>query len=216
MEESSTAAPRPTRGHRADYGFISTMDADIRHQRAEEVSYSIGYVWVDPTEAVEEVEPTTLEGVNARVTELATVQEQDIQDVYAVIEDTQERQTQLFQSVDGLAHSVGLSSAVHYELQAYMTHTQMQDYRIASQESLMMTLIAQNNMPPSYPLLMQWVYCCAACCKGCRCYSTDGTGYPMIAAVVEQLIEERVSAALSNHETLQNNTNGHGDGSHNS
>ncbi|GJS74602.1 putative reverse transcriptase domain-containing protein [Tanacetum coccineum] len=39
---------------------------------------------------------------------------------------------------------------------------------------------------------------------------------PMTAAAVEQLIAERVSAALANHETLRNNTNGHGDGSHNS
>ncbi|GJX43510.1 hypothetical protein Tco_0260186 [Tanacetum coccineum] len=59
-------------------------------------------VWVDLTEAVEEAAPTTLEGVNARVTELAAVQEQDTQDIYAVIEDTQDRQTQLFQRVDGL------------------------------------------------------------------------------------------------------------------
>ncbi|GJU62295.1 hypothetical protein Tco_1244130 [Tanacetum coccineum] len=35
--ESSTAAPRPTGGHRADYGFIDTMDAEIRRQRVEEV-----------------------------------------------------------------------------------------------------------------------------------------------------------------------------------
>ncbi|GKE67832.1 hypothetical protein Tco_1521993 [Tanacetum coccineum] len=48
--------------------------------RPEEVGYGIRDVWVDPTEAVEEVAPTTLEGVNARVTELAAVQEQDIQD----------------------------------------------------------------------------------------------------------------------------------------
>ncbi|GJX43159.1 putative reverse transcriptase domain-containing protein, partial [Tanacetum coccineum] len=39
-------------------------------------------------------------------------------------------------SREAWAHSVGLSSAIHYELQAYRTHTQMQDYRIASQESL--------------------------------------------------------------------------------
>ncbi|GJW17811.1 putative reverse transcriptase domain-containing protein [Tanacetum coccineum] len=39
---------------------------------------------------------------------------------------------------------------------------------------------------------------------------------PMTAAAVEQLIEARVSAALANHETLRNNTNGQGDGSHNS
>ncbi|GJR64707.1 hypothetical protein Tco_0010772 [Tanacetum coccineum] len=94
--ESSTAAPRPTRGHRADYKFIGTMDAEIRRQRAEEVGYDIRDIWVDPTEAVEEVALTTLEGVNARVTELAAVQEQDTQDIYAVIEDGQNRQTQLF------------------------------------------------------------------------------------------------------------------------
>ncbi|GJY18137.1 putative reverse transcriptase domain-containing protein [Tanacetum coccineum] len=38
----------------------------------------------------------------------------------------------------------------------------------------------------------------------------------MTAAAVEQLIKARVSAALANHETLRNSTNGHGDGSHNS
>ncbi|GJX07047.1 hypothetical protein Tco_0194979 [Tanacetum coccineum] len=65
----------PTRGHRADYGFIGTMDAEIRRQRAEEVGYGIKDVWVDSTEAVEEVAPTALEGVNARVTKLAAVQE---------------------------------------------------------------------------------------------------------------------------------------------
>ncbi|GKD43362.1 hypothetical protein Tco_1268007, partial [Tanacetum coccineum] len=111
VEESLTAAPRPTRGHRADYGFISTMGAEIRRQRAEEVSYGIRDVWVDPTEAVEEVAPTTLKGFNAKVTELAAVQEQDTQDVYAVIEDTQDRQTQLFQRVDGLVED----RQFHYE-----------------------------------------------------------------------------------------------------
>ncbi|GKC25809.1 putative reverse transcriptase domain-containing protein [Tanacetum coccineum] len=39
---------------------------------------------------------------------------------------------------------------------------------------------------------------------------------PMTVAAVEQLIEARVSAALANHDTLRNSTNGHGDGSHNS
>ncbi|GJY49812.1 reverse transcriptase domain-containing protein, partial [Tanacetum coccineum] len=222
--ESSTAAPRTTRGHRADYGFIGTMDAEIRRQRAEEVGYGIRDVWVDPTKAVKEVAPTTLEGVNARVTELAAVQEQDTQDIYAVIED------------------VGLSSTVHYELQAYRTHTQMQDYRIASHESLTATLIAQvsllhgqlsaalgqiqalqardqthvddpegaastaNNMPPRRTS--------AATARAAAAAARAAA--PMTAAAVEQLIEARVSAALANHETLQNSTNGHGDRSHNS
>ncbi|GJT85833.1 hypothetical protein Tco_1067550 [Tanacetum coccineum] len=100
--ENLTAAPRPAGGHGIDYGFIGTLDAETRHQRAEEVGYRIRDVCVDPTEAVEEVAPTTLEGVNARVAELAAVQEQDTQDVYVVIKDTHDRQTQLFQKVDGL------------------------------------------------------------------------------------------------------------------
>ncbi|GKC13105.1 hypothetical protein Tco_1009887, partial [Tanacetum coccineum] len=82
VEESSIAAPRPTGGYRIDYGFIGTLDTETRRQRAEEVSYGIRDVWVDPTEAVEEVAPTTLKGFNAKVTELAAVQEQDTQDIY--------------------------------------------------------------------------------------------------------------------------------------
>ncbi|GKG59840.1 hypothetical protein Tco_0607468, partial [Tanacetum coccineum] len=58
---------------RADYRFIGTLDAETRHQRTEEVGYGIRDVWVDPAEAIEEVALTTLEGVNARVTELAEV-----------------------------------------------------------------------------------------------------------------------------------------------
>ncbi|GKB14783.1 hypothetical protein Tco_0848706 [Tanacetum coccineum] len=97
----------------------------------------------------------TLNGVNTRVTEFDVVQEQDTQDIYAVIEDTQDRQTCIFHIVEALvddrqyhyetirlldqealvsreawAHSVGLSSAVHYELQGYKTHTWMQDHHI--------------------------------------------------------------------------------------
>ncbi|GJS26545.1 hypothetical protein Tco_0487165 [Tanacetum coccineum] len=82
-ESSSAAAARPIGGRRVDYGFVDTMDTEIRRQRAEEVSYGIRDVWVDPREAVEEVAPMTLERVNTRVTELATVQKQDKQDIYA-------------------------------------------------------------------------------------------------------------------------------------
>ncbi|GJU84187.1 hypothetical protein Tco_1291733 [Tanacetum coccineum] len=39
---------------RIDYGFIGTLDAKTRHQRAEEVGNSIRDVWVDLTEVVKE------------------------------------------------------------------------------------------------------------------------------------------------------------------
>ncbi|GKF93807.1 hypothetical protein Tco_0283507, partial [Tanacetum coccineum] len=81
--ESSTIASRPAGGHGINYRFIGTLNAKTKRQRAEEVGYEIRDVWVDPTEAIEEVASPTLEGVNARVTKLAVVQEQDTQDVYA-------------------------------------------------------------------------------------------------------------------------------------
>ncbi|GKB95856.1 hypothetical protein Tco_0981993, partial [Tanacetum coccineum] len=46
--------------------------------------------------------------------------------------------------------------------------------------------------------------------------ATAAAAAPMTAAAVEQLVADRVSAALANHDTLRNSTNGHGDGSHNS
>ncbi|GJX90134.1 hypothetical protein Tco_0343460 [Tanacetum coccineum] len=170
-------------------------------------------VWVDLTKSIEEVAPTTLERVNARVTELAAVQEQDTQDIYAVIEITQKENSVIKKLMDWSRIDI------HYELQAYRTHTQMQDYRIASQESLMTTLIAQvhplwgqfsaalgqgfkhhqaraqthtedpkdaNNMPP----------------RRTSAAARAAAAAPMTVAVVEQLIEARVSAALANHETL--------------
>ncbi|GKE94951.1 hypothetical protein Tco_1579806, partial [Tanacetum coccineum] len=65
-KSSSVAAARPTGGRRADYGFVDTMDTEIRRQRVEEVGYGIRDVWVDPREAVEEVALMTLGGVNTR------------------------------------------------------------------------------------------------------------------------------------------------------
>ncbi|GJR91887.1 putative reverse transcriptase domain-containing protein [Tanacetum coccineum] len=88
---AATAAARPIGGRRADYGFVDIVDAETSQRRAKEVSYGIRDTWVDPRDAAEEVALTTLEGVNTRVTELAAVQEQDTQDIYGVIEDTQRR-----------------------------------------------------------------------------------------------------------------------------
>nr|GFC38370.1 hypothetical protein [Tanacetum cinerariifolium] len=110
-------------------------------KRAEDIGYGIRDTWIDPRDVVEEEALTTLEGVNTRVTELAAVQEQDTQDIYRVMEDTQGKQTKIFQRVEALvddsqyhyetgrlvdqkarcsrqawAHYIGLSSVVHFEL----------------------------------------------------------------------------------------------------
>nr|GFA89850.1 hypothetical protein [Tanacetum cinerariifolium] len=90
-ESSVAAIARSIEGRRADYGFFDSVEAEIRRQRAEDIGYGIRDTWIDPRDVAEEEALTTLEGVNTRVTELAAVQEQDTQDIYEVIEDTQAR-----------------------------------------------------------------------------------------------------------------------------
>ncbi|GKA53185.1 hypothetical protein Tco_0746500 [Tanacetum coccineum] len=119
----------------------------------------------------------------------------------------------------------------------------MQDYRIASQESLMATLITQVSLLQGQ--LSAALGQIQALQARDQTHADDPEGAastannmpprrtpaataraaiaaaraaaaPMTAATVEQLIKARVSMALANHETLRNSTNGHGDGSHNS
>ncbi|GJR37860.1 hypothetical protein Tco_1213544 [Tanacetum coccineum] len=84
---------------------------EVGESSAAAAARPIGDAWVDPRDAVEEVALTTLEGVNTRVTELAALQEQDTHDIYGVIEDTQGRQTQIYQRVETLVDD----SQYHYE-----------------------------------------------------------------------------------------------------
>ncbi|GKE03284.1 hypothetical protein Tco_1395302 [Tanacetum coccineum] len=88
-------------------------------------------------DAIQEGALTTLEGVNARVTELAETHERDTQDLYAHLEDAQDNRARLS------GRAISCSVVVHYELQAYRAHTQIQDLRISWQETLTVTLVAQ-------------------------------------------------------------------------
>ncbi|GJV47134.1 hypothetical protein Tco_1437346 [Tanacetum coccineum] len=151
---------RPTGGHKVDYGFIGTLNAKTKRQRAKEVSYGIRDVW-----------------------------DRQFHQETALLLDQE-----ALASREVWAHSVGLSSAVHFELQAYRTHTQMQDYRIASHESLTAALIAQNNMPQRRSSV-------TARATAARSVAVAAAA-PITDAAVEQLIKARVSAALDNHETL--------------
>nr|GEW57007.1 hypothetical protein [Tanacetum cinerariifolium] len=95
-ESSVAAAARPMEGRRADYGLVDSVEAEIRRQRAEDIGYGIRDTWIDPRDVAEEEALTTLEGVNTREARCAR---------------------------EAWAHSIGLGSAVHFELQGYMTHT---------------------------------------------------------------------------------------------
>nr|GEY25694.1 hypothetical protein [Tanacetum cinerariifolium] len=51
---------------RTDYGFVDSVDAEIRQRRAEDIRYGIRDTWIDLRDVAEEEALTTLEGVNTR------------------------------------------------------------------------------------------------------------------------------------------------------
>nr|GEX04104.1 hypothetical protein [Tanacetum cinerariifolium] len=81
------------------YGFFDTIKAEMRHRGIGEVGYGIRDTWIDPTEVIPEMAPTTLEKVNTRVTKLAEFHEHDTQDLYALMEDAQDGRTRISQRV---------------------------------------------------------------------------------------------------------------------
>ncbi|GKA11603.1 hypothetical protein Tco_0691149 [Tanacetum coccineum] len=209
--ESSTAAPRPTGGHGADYGFIDTMNAEIRNQRAEEVGYGIRDVWVDPSEAVEgDRTGRLIEGSLSMIGQTQIYQRVDI-----LAKDRQfhyETARLLDQEAFALQARDQTHAGDHEEAGSsayiYIFHVRFISIIFVARPNVLLGFIPliarQNNMPPRRT-------------SAAATAAADATAAaPMTAAAVEQLIEARVSAALANHEILQNSTNGHGDGSHNS
>nr|GFC55201.1 hypothetical protein [Tanacetum cinerariifolium] len=100
-ESSAAAAARPIEGRRTDYGFGYSVEA-IRRRIAEDIGYG---------EMFQRVE--TLVDDSRYHYETGRLVDQEARC-----------------SREAWAHSIGLSSAVHFELQGYMTHTWVQDQRI--------------------------------------------------------------------------------------
>ncbi|GKD38977.1 hypothetical protein Tco_1259184, partial [Tanacetum coccineum] len=69
--------------------YLSTLG--FRYEGIRDVGYGIRDTWVDPAEAIPEIAPITVGEVNTRVTELAELHEHDTQDLYALLEDAQDR-----------------------------------------------------------------------------------------------------------------------------
>ncbi|GJT04495.1 putative reverse transcriptase domain-containing protein [Tanacetum coccineum] len=87
VEESSSAAARFTRGFRADYGFVGTLDAEIRSDPDREVGYGITDIWVDPAKATKETPSTTLAELSQRMIDFVTTIRQDTDEIYVRLDD---------------------------------------------------------------------------------------------------------------------------------
>nr|GEX34712.1 putative reverse transcriptase domain-containing protein [Tanacetum cinerariifolium] len=137
-----------TRGRGVDYGFADTVEAEIRHQGIREVGYGIRDTWIDPMEAVPEMEPTTLEKVNTRVTELAELYEHGTQDLYALLEDAQDGRTYISQRVAMDSQRVNLLMGDWMTLQetVWIVEEEAYDAREAWAHSIRLSQIVHHEL----------------------------------------------------------------------
>ncbi|GKD05272.1 hypothetical protein Tco_1180246 [Tanacetum coccineum] len=87
LESLYAPTARPTRGFRADYGFVGTLDAEIRRDPDREIGYGITDIWEDPDEIAEEIPVTDVAELGQRMTNFVTTIRQDIDEIYRILDD---------------------------------------------------------------------------------------------------------------------------------
>ncbi|GJT54046.1 hypothetical protein Tco_0989100 [Tanacetum coccineum] len=88
-ESSSAAAARPAGGLRADYGFVATMDREIRRDPEREIGYGITDSWDEIVETLQGAPVSTDTELGRHVTAFETRVRQDTDEVYTRLDDEQ-------------------------------------------------------------------------------------------------------------------------------
>nr|GEW96110.1 hypothetical protein [Tanacetum cinerariifolium] len=91
--ESSSTAARPARGLRADYGFVATLDREIRRNPEREVGYGITDSWDEIVETLQGAPVSTDTELGGYIREFETKVRRDTDEIYSRLDDEQsERQ----------------------------------------------------------------------------------------------------------------------------
>ncbi|GKC08738.1 hypothetical protein Tco_1000348 [Tanacetum coccineum] len=86
-ECSSAPTARPTRGFRADYGFVGTFDFEIRRVPNRETGYGITDVWEDPDEIAEDIPAIDVAELGQRMTNFVMTARHDTDEIYGRLDD---------------------------------------------------------------------------------------------------------------------------------
>ncbi|GJX19805.1 putative reverse transcriptase domain-containing protein [Tanacetum coccineum] len=86
-ESSSAPTARPTRGFKADYGFLATMDREIRPDLERDVGYRITDTWDEMLVGIPATNDTEL---GRRMTDLVTTVRQDTNEIYGRLDEAQD------------------------------------------------------------------------------------------------------------------------------
>ncbi|GKA33941.1 hypothetical protein Tco_0720370 [Tanacetum coccineum] len=88
-ESSAAAAARPAGGLRADYGFVATMDRQIRRDPERYVGYGITDAWDEIVETLQGAPVSTDTELGAHMREFESMVRRDIDEIYTRLDDEQ-------------------------------------------------------------------------------------------------------------------------------
>ncbi|GJX03567.1 hypothetical protein Tco_0189483 [Tanacetum coccineum] len=88
-DSSSAAAARPARGLREDYGFVATMDREIRHDLEREVGYGITDSWDEIVKTLQGAPVSTDRELGRHMTAFETRVRKDTDEIYTRLDDEQ-------------------------------------------------------------------------------------------------------------------------------
>ncbi|GJY02134.1 hypothetical protein Tco_0360286 [Tanacetum coccineum] len=88
-ESSAAAAARPAGGLRADYGFVATMDREIRRDPERYVGYGITDSWDEIVETLQGAPVSTDTELGAHMREFESMVRRDTDEIYTRLDDEQ-------------------------------------------------------------------------------------------------------------------------------
>ncbi|GKE49552.1 hypothetical protein Tco_1480810 [Tanacetum coccineum] len=125
-ESSAAAAARPAGGLRADYGFVATIDREIRHDPKRYVGYGITDSWDEIIETLQGAPVSTDTEMGAHMREFESMVRRDTDEIY-----TRDRRTHAHtRHLIDLAHGevMSLRTIVHAQM-SKITELQSADHR---------------------------------------------------------------------------------------
>ncbi|GJX58581.1 hypothetical protein Tco_0289971 [Tanacetum coccineum] len=116
-ESSSTATARPAGGLRADYGFVATMDREIRRDPEREVGYGITDSWNEIVETLQGAPVSTDTELGRHMIAFETRVRQDTNEVYTRLHDEQSQRKLLAGRLNMLFRDRQAHAYTHHQME---------------------------------------------------------------------------------------------------
>nr|GEV33001.1 hypothetical protein [Tanacetum cinerariifolium] len=120
-ESSSAPTARPTIGFRADYGFVATLDDEIRRDPDRDVGYEITDTWDEMLVGMPGVPPIDETELGQWMTNFVTTVRQDTDENYRRLDDAQDDRSEARLSRESWVQSMNASDTTRAEVMSLHT-----------------------------------------------------------------------------------------------